>query len=119
MAKTLIDDQRIAELIDELKDMKEKGITEADYDRISKLSNELYESYNPLDNDVDIQNGKIKWRVKPDMNISKTKFELEIDKDIMDDDVTLMFNINGETSALESKPGNRDLQVKAGFKIKL
>lgn len=118
MSKTIIDDQRIQDLIDEIKEMKDKGVSNADYEKMGNLINELYDTYNPLDNDVDIRDGKVKWKVNPNMNLSKTKFEIELNKDIMDDDVTLMLNINGEASAFESKPGNRDFQVKAGFKIK-
>lgn len=118
--KTLIDDQRIGDLIEQLKEMKDKGALNADYDKIAALAEEIYDSYNPLDNDVDLGDTKIKWKVKPDWNNlkEKTKFEFEVEKDLKDDDVQLILKVNGKTSIFDSKPGNNDFKAQIGFNIK-
>lgn len=120
MEKTIIDDQRIADLIEELKELKDKGVKNADYERIGEITSELYESYNPLDNDVPIRDGKVKWKIKPNVgDVKKTKIEIEFEKDIVNDDVQFSFSVNGDGTAFQSNPGDESFQVRAGVRFSI
>lgn len=119
MSKTIIHEPKMEELLDELQELR-KNKDWKSAERISEILTELYDNYNPTDNEIDLGDAKVKWKIDPNVGaLGKTKFEIELNKDIKDDDVQLSFKINGNGESFTSPPKESGLRAQMGIKIKL
>lgn len=119
MSETLIHEPKMEELLDELQILRAKKDLKS-IQRVSEIIAELYEKYDPVDNEIDLGDAKVKWKIKPNVgNLSKTKFEIEFNKDIINDDVQLTFKVNGNGESFSSPPRDSGLKAQIGMKIKL
>ena len=82
------------------------------------ILNDLVAKFNPLDNEYKTDDMKVGWKVDPSKNSGQTKFELQFDKSLRDDDIEISFKVNGKTEIFQSNKGSDNLKLKAGFKFK-
>ena len=73
---------------------------------------------NPLDNEYKTDDLKIGWKVDPKLKQGQTKFSLEFNKQLKDDDIEISFKVNGKTEIFHSNRGSNNLQVKTGLKFR-
>ena len=115
--KTIIHEPKIDELIDSINEFKKTGDISKLKD-IQESISYLYDKYNPLDNKIDLGDVKIKWNIVPNLNIENTKIELEVNKNIKNDNVELFFKINGIAENFISPLNSEGFKAQIGAKIK-
>ena len=117
------DDVDLDVLIDNLKELKNNDdMSKGDKKQAIKESVEIIkqaiDKFNPLDNEYKTNDMKIGWKVDPSLNQGQTKFSLEFNKELRDDDIEISFKVNGRTEIFHSNRGSNNLQVKTGLKFK-
>lgn len=109
----------LQELIEEIQKLKDKD-DHASLKKMQKLTQRLYETYNPLDNQIELEDSVVKWKIDPNLSgFGKTKFQVEFNKDLKDDDVQLFIKVNGKMSSFVSPPKESGLKADIGFNLKL
>ena len=83
---------------------------------VVKKATELYEKYNPLDNEVKFEGGEVKWKIKPDLDLLDTEFDVQFQKDLVKDQVELIVEIDGKATVFESGPNDENLKIKPTIK---
>lgn len=116
--KTLVHEPKMDELLDELQELRQKRDWQS-AERVGQILTELYDKYNPSDNEIEVNDSKIKWKIDPNVgDFGKTKFEVEFNKDLKDDDVEFFIKVNGKTDSFISPPKESGLKANVGLKIK-
>lgn len=116
--KTIAHIPELQELINEIQKLKDKD-DEPSMKKMQKLTQQLYEAYNPADNEIEVGDSKVKWQIDPNIgDFGKTKFEVEFNKDLKDDNVELFIKVNGKMDSFISPPKESGLKANIGLKIK-
>lgn len=116
--KTIAHIPELQELIDEIQKLKDKD-DELSMKKMQKLTQQLYDAYNPVDNEIQAGDSKIKWQIDPNVgNFGKTKFEVEFNKDLKEDEVEFFIKVNGKMDSFISPPKESGLKANIGLKIK-
>ena len=78
--------------------------------KIRKLV-KLGQKYNPLENEADLKFVKMDWKIKPDLDLEETEYEVSFNKNIKGDDIKIKVEIDGEATVFTSGIDKDNLEI--------